>query len=285
VAGLGKGSGRKGAGSTLVRRAHHPTPEPSFRIPSPLHPCRGIGDAIVIAGDALTTALDSAKSLFVPRKPSAAARLHATDFAPSGAWVPAPLLGSGACQHELDLVVRKALDEGALSLDDYLLEQFIRASSYFDSASSHIADHLTRSLERLREAAFLKSGRQAGGWEAALFVQEVTKIDHQWSSYKMRNAERLLSPAVVVADLLACPDGARLQTIGEALTYSRQEWKAVFCQLGGVFLLVHTLATHLQTVKASRGWGLMGRGSEAGWMGLGLACALAHRPNPSTRNP
>ena len=188
----------------------------------------------------------------VPRKATTQAE---TRFMPNDDWVPSPLFGSSAVQHELDLVVRKALDEGALSLEDYLLEQFIRASSYFDCAISHIGDHLTISLERLRETAFVKSGKRRDGGaaesmlEAALFVQEVTKIDHQWSSYKMKNAERLLSPAVVVAGLLACPDNARLESISEALKYSRQEWKNVFRQLDGVFLLVHTLKTHLHTAK------------------------------------
>lgn len=93
---------------------------------------------------------------------------------PTEGWVPSPLRGNPAQQHELNLVLDKALTEGVLSLDDYLLEQYQRASLFYDDAAKLVADHLTEPLERLRTAVTAKNGNRLGGQlpvEAAIFVQ------------------------------------------------------------------------------------------------------------------
>lgn len=112
-----------------------------------------------------------------PRPPSLGATGHDSVqdmILPAQAWVPSPLRGSAAQQHELNLVLDKALDEEALSLDDYLLEQYQRASLFYDDATKLFADHLTEPLERLRSAVTDKNGNRLGGKlpvEAAIFVQ------------------------------------------------------------------------------------------------------------------
>lgn len=84
-----------------------------------------------------------------------------------------------------------------------------------------------------------------------LFVLEVTKIDHQWSSHKFDGdtKRRILAPAVAMADFRGKASRECAEQIKAPLQASNAHWPTVYCQLGGLDDLERYLAWATALVK------------------------------------